>query len=227
VPEPPFIHVEDAFVVLDKPAGLCVIPARRGDPADCLRRRAEEALGAPLFVVHRIDRDTSGVVLMARTAEAHRILNDQFAAREVAKEYRALVAGEPPADAGSIEVALAPGRKGRVRPARSDAEPGRRDARTDYRVLARHAGGSAATALVAFEPLTGRRHQIRVHARAIGCPIVGDRLYAPQVVRALAPRLMLHALALGFRHPASGAPCRFAAEIPPDFESVRQRLATA
>jgi tRNA pseudouridine32 synthase / 23S rRNA pseudouridine746 synthase len=211
------LHEDDAIVVLDKPAGLCVIPAREGDPKDCLRHLVAERLGAPVFVVHRIDRETSGLVVMAKTAGAHRALNDAFAARQVAKEYRALVAGAPPAGSGRIDVALHPARKGRMRP----SEGGGLEASTDYRLIERYADA----ALVSFEPHTGRQHQIRVHARCLGCPILGDRLYAPQEVRLLAPRLMLHAATLRFRHPVSGAEAEFQAPSPADFASVRQRLA--
>jgi 23S rRNA-/tRNA-specific pseudouridylate synthase len=96
-------------------------------------------------------------------------------------------------------------------------------------VLERHAGapgGGASSSLVEFRPLTGRQHQIRVHARYSNCPILGDRLYAPQGVRDRAPRLMLHAFSLGFRHPGTTKEIEIVAPVPPDFESMRQRLAT-
>src|SRR5437667_11256211 len=96
------LHQDAAIVVLDKPAGLSVIPARAGDPDDCLRHQVEHAIGAKVFVVHRIDRETSGVVVMARTARSHQILNDAFAARRISKEYRALVAGAPAGEGGRI-----------------------------------------------------------------------------------------------------------------------------
>jgi RluA family pseudouridine synthase len=171
--------------------------------------------------VHRIDRETSGLVVMARTAEAHRALNDSFVARETAKGYVALVGGSPPSAEGLVEVPLAPARRSRMRPALA-GEKGLAAA-TRFRVLERY----AAAAFVAFEPRTGRQHQIRVHARCLGCPILGDRLYAPQVVRDLAPRLMLHAASLRFAHPRTGAELEFRAEPPADFVAVRQRLATA
>jgi tRNA pseudouridine32 synthase/23S rRNA pseudouridine746 synthase len=214
------LHEDDAIVVLDKPPGLCVIPARTGDPKDCLRHQVEEHLGAKVFVVHRIDRDTSGIVVMAKAAEAHRVLNDAFAAHEISKEYRALVAGGPERDAGIVEIALIAGRKQRMRPAKPEEKGA--PALTRYRVVERF----AKTALIAFEPRTGRQHQIRVHARSLGCPILGDRLYAPREVRDLAPRLMLHAAALRFRHPGRGADVEFSSPLPPDFVSVRQRLAS-
>ena len=94
-----------------------MIPARTGAPDDCLRHLVERHLGAKAFVVHRIDRDTSGIVVMAKTADAHRVLNDAFAARAVAKTYPALLAGAPPQDQGVIEVPLIGARKGRMRPA--------------------------------------------------------------------------------------------------------------
>jgi tRNA pseudouridine32 synthase/23S rRNA pseudouridine746 synthase len=214
------IHEDDAIVVVDKPAGLCVIPARDGDPQDCLRHLVEQRLGAKAFVVHRIDRETSGVVVMAKNAAAHRALNDAFAGRETWKRYVALVAGAPAAPEGVVDAALIAGRKHRVRPARA-GEDGLA-ASTRFEVLERYARAS----WVAFEPRTGRQHQIRVHARCLGCPILGDRLYAPQVVRDLAPRLMLHAESLRFRHPQSGVAAEFSAPLPSDFVALRQRLAT-
>jgi tRNA pseudouridine32 synthase / 23S rRNA pseudouridine746 synthase len=227
--EPPplrILHQDDSIVVLDKPAGVCVIPPRAVDVRDCLRHMVEQELGSKVYVVHRLDRDTSGVVLMARTADAHRALNDAFAARQVTKTYRALVSSEPPEEAGVVDVALAAGRKGRMRP----AQPGEDGlaASTRYRVIERYPAvreGPAGASLMEFEPHTGRQHQIRVHARHLGCPILGDRLYASQVVRERAPRLMLHALGIRFRHPADGAATEFLAPLPADFESVRQRLA--
>jgi 23S rRNA-/tRNA-specific pseudouridylate synthase len=170
---------------------------------------------------------------MARTAEAHQVLNDAFADRSVSKTYLALVSGGPADDSGRIDVALVPARKGRMRP----AQPGEAgsEASTRYRVIARYpargagqgAMGQGAAALVELEPLTGRQHQIRVHARSAGWPILGDRLYASQVVRARADRLMLHAKKLRFRHPESGAEVEFEAPTPRDFDVLCQRLASA
>jgi RluA family pseudouridine synthase len=222
------LHRDDAIVVVDKPAGLCVIPPRGLDPRDCLRHAVEQALSQKVWVVHRIDRDTSGVVVMARTADAHRALNDAFAARAVGKTYRALVSSAPAAAEGVVDVALAPGRKGRMRPA-APGEAGLA-ASTRYRVLERFPAApdrAASASLLECEPLTGRQHQIRVHCRALGCPILGDRLYASQVVRDRAPRLMLHALSVRLKHPVTGEEAVFVAPIPADFESLRQRLATS
>jgi RluA family pseudouridine synthase len=212
---------DDALVALDKPAGLCVIPAREGDPENCLRHRAESVLGRKLWVVHRIDRETSGVVLMARTAEAHRTLNDAFAGRAVAKTYLALVRPAPAADSGVVDVALHAARKGRMRPVRP-GEAGL-DARTEWRVVERLRDA----AVLEAEPRSGRQHQIRVHLHHAGSPILGDRLYASGEVRDLAPRLMLHAARLAFAHPVSGLRIAVEAPVPPDFEFVRQRLANA
>jgi RluA family pseudouridine synthase len=222
------VHEDDAIVVLDKPAGVCVIPPRSVDVRECLRHQVEQRLRAKVWIVHRIDRDTSGVVVMARTPEAHRILNDAFAGRRVSKTYWALVSGEPASPQGVIDVLLVPGRKGRMRPARPGEEG--LDATTGYRVLARYPGDAsvpASASLVELEPRTGRQHQIRVHARAAGCPILGDRLYASQVVRERAPRLMLHALRVRFEHPASRAEVAYEAPLASDFEALRQRLASA
>lgn len=216
------VHEDDALVAFDKPPGTCVIPARHGARDDCLRAAAEAALGRRLWVVHRIDRETSGVVVMAKSPEAHRVLNDAFAARGVVKTYRALVAAHPPDVAGVVDVPLHAARRGRMRPALA-GEHGI-PARTRYRVVDPE---PATAVLVDFEPETGRQHQIRVHARSLGCPILGDRLYAPRVVRERAPRLMLHAYQLVVPSPLHGGNVVIAASLPPEFDSVRQRLADA
>jgi tRNA pseudouridine32 synthase/23S rRNA pseudouridine746 synthase len=199
-----------------------VVPPR--DAAEpCLRALVENALGARAFVVHRIDRETSGVVVMARTAAAHRALNEAFERRAVSKTYRALVDCGPPGDSGAIDVPLVPARRGRMRPAR----PGERGAAslTRYAARERYETPRGPAALVDFHPETGRQHQIRVHARFAGFPILGDRLYAPRGVQERAPRLMLHAAELRFAHPVTGAECVFRAPDPADFDALRQRLA--
>lgn len=199
-----WLHRDDTLVAVDKPAGEPVIAAR-GEPRDaCLVRRAEAALGQRLFVVHRIDRDTSGVVLFARTAEAHRYLNEAFEARRVSKAYVAFVAGRLEPASGRIDLPLHPARRGKSRPA-EPGEPGRRDASTEYVVerVWRRSGG--AVSRVALRPLTGRHHQIRVHLRARGAPILFDRRYGGGLGDAFrdAPcqRLALHAFRIEVPRP--------------------------
>jgi RluA family pseudouridine synthase len=206
----PILFEDESLLVVDKPAGIAVIPGRGEEPGDALRGRLEAARGAGLFVVHRLDRDTSGVLLFAKTAAAHRAYSMAFEARRMEKAYEALVAGAPPAAAGVCEIPLVPGRKGRVNP----APPGRADAwpcRTAYEVLRRP---SPRLTVVRFRPATGRQHQLRVHAAALGAPILGDPLYAFGDARSAAPRLMLHASELAA--PAiEGRPARLFRSSPP------------
>src|SRR5579871_2909049 len=182
-------------LAVNKPAGMTVIPARGEPPEASLQHRLQAQLGARLWVVHRIDRDTSGVVLFARNAEAHRELSMAFEERRVEKTYLAFVAGD--LRDGTIDVPLHAARKGKARPARAN-EPGAREAITDVRVLCRWAREEMHAALVEARPSTGRLHQIRVHLRYAGAPILFDPLYAPRAALeafADAPckRLALHA----------------------------------
>src|SRR6266702_3415965 len=181
-PAPPALPVailfEDAHLVaLDKPAGRLVIPGR-GPPERSLREELEERFGR-LWVVHRLDRGTSGVLVLARTAEAHRALNLAFDRREVEKRYLAIVRGVPPA-AARLDAAIAPARRGRMRPARA-GDPRGKAASTVVRLLesypAREALGLPALALVEALPETGRTHQIRVHLAWAGTPLAVDPDY--------------------------------------------------
>ena len=184
-------------LAVDKAAGITVIPARDEDPGRALRQRLESELRAPLWVVHRIDRDTSGVVVFARDADAHRELNHAFEHALVRKTYLAWTAGIPQPPAGFIDVPLHPARKGKMRPA-LPGEVDAKDARTDYVVEARRALGDLTVARVRCHPRSGRQHQIRVHLRSLGCPILRDPLYGMNTLRAPwaelpVPRLALHA----------------------------------
>jgi tRNA pseudouridine32 synthase/23S rRNA pseudouridine746 synthase/23S rRNA pseudouridine955/2504/2580 synthase len=158
------------WLVVDKPAGMLVIPGRGEEEGPSLREQLEDQLGRKVFVVHRLDRDTSGALVLALEAGAHRALSMAFEAGKVSKRYLALVQGrlEEPRE---IELALAPARRGRMRPTRP-GEVGK-PARTRLRPLERFALAS----LVEAEPLTGRTHQIRVHLQAIGHPLLIDHQY--------------------------------------------------
>ncbi len=204
-PAPLVVPPEKGLLVLEgegiaaasKPSGEPVIAAR-GAPAEaCLRRRLEQRLERRLWVVHRIDRDASGLVLFALTAQAHRALSLSFEHRQVAKTYRAYVAGELSPGRGRLEVALHPARKGKTRPA-APAEAGQ-PATTEYETRRTWSLGRDRISLVEAHPLTGRHHQIRVHLRSAGAPILFDPLYAlgrtPAAVSdAPCSRLALHAL---------------------------------
>jgi tRNA pseudouridine32 synthase / 23S rRNA pseudouridine746 synthase len=200
-----FLYDDAALVVVDKPAGVAVIPMPDAPPGSCLRDRVAAALGTRVWVVHRLDRDTSGVVVFARTAEAHRALSMAFERRDVVKRYTALVHGVPAPTAGTIELPLHEARKGKARPARPD-EPGARPATTDYAVTRAWTHDGQRVAAVAATPRTGRHHQIRVHLRAVGTPILGDAVYgrasAARLPGVPVPRLALHAASIDVPHPA-------------------------
>lgn len=212
---------EDAHLLaVAKPPGRLVIPGRTGGERS-LREELEEAHGR-LWVVHRLDRGTSGVLLFARTAEAHRALNLAFDAGTPEKRYLALVRGSPPAEA-RVDVALAKGRKGRVRPARP-GEPGAKPSATRFRQLeswpAPALGGPFAW--VEALPETGRTHQIRVHLLSLGTPLALDPDYGeegplrtPEGTPWLT-RTPLHAERLRLRHPADGRELEMTAPLPDD-----------
>jgi RluA family pseudouridine synthase len=176
MPVIPVLDDEAGVVAVSKPAGLPVVPAAGEDPADCVRGRLERELGTRLLVVHRLDRDTSGVLLFARTPEVHRALCLAFEERRVRKTYVAFTLGVPSPGAGRIDTPLHPARRGKVRPARP-GEDGAWNAATGYIVRKRWERGGAAVAMVEAHPETGRHHQIRAHLRSIGTPVLFDRLY--------------------------------------------------
>jgi len=183
------------WLAVDKDSGVTVIPARNEDQALALRQRIEADLRLPLWVVHRIDRDTSGVVLFALDADAHRQLSGAFEHARVRKSYLAFTAGQPPADSGWVDLAVHSARKGKMRPAYS-GEVGAKAARTEYHVEARRAVGEVAVARVRCHPQSGRQHQIRVHLRSLGCPILRDALYGSVSLRAPWDALPIQRLAL-------------------------------
>ena len=180
-------------------------------------------LGSRLWVVHRLDRETSGLVLFARDAEAHRALSLAFERREIGKRYLAFTAGEPPQAEGRVELALHAARRGKTRPARP-GEAGAKPAATQYRSLSRWRFDGALVALVELEPETGRQHQLRVHLRALGAPILGDRLYGRSAVElAGSPlaRLALHAARLTLPGGPGRAARSFEAPLAADLVAFR------
>lgn len=201
------IHLDERLIVLDKPTGLLSVPGIGPEKADCLAARVDAAFPGAR-IVHRLDRDTSGVILMARDAIAHREMSIQFQDRLVSKRYEAIVMGEPAEDSGVIDL---PMRKDFDHKPRQmiDHEHGR-SAVTRWRVLERKGDRSR----VELEPLTGRSHQLRLHLQRLGHPILGDDLYAPPEGRAMADRLLLHATWLEAIHPETAAPIAFASPAP-------------
>lgn len=203
------VYADESVLVLNKPAGLLSVPGRGEDKQDCLSRRAQRHFPDAL-IVHRLDMATSGLMLMARGAARQRALGRSFEHREVRKRYLAVVDGRLlPAESvdgwGLIDFPIGvdwPRRPLRV----IDAVRGK-PSQTRWQALAFDAGTHSTR--VALEPITGRSHQLRVHLKALGHPILGDTLYAPEAVQARATRLLLHACTLEFTHPDSGARLSF------------------
>jgi len=226
---------DEHLLAVDKPAGRLVIPGRGTDERSL--REELEATHGRLWVVHRLDRGTSGVLLFARTAAAHRTLNLAFDRGEPAKRYLALVRGTPPAES-RVDLAVAPARRGRMRPARP-GDPRGKPSATRLRLLEAFpprpwAGG--ALSLVEASPETGRTHQIRVHLGSIGHPCVADEVYGqgktiylkdlagegavdprvPDPSKPILARQALHAFRIELRHPGTGEPVAFEAPLAAD-----------
>lgn len=202
--ELPVLHVEAEFIVVAKPSGLLAVPGRGEHLHDCVASRAQ-ALYPDALVVHRLDMSTSGLMLLARGPEAQRRLSRQFAQREVGKTYVAVVHGRIRQDQGEIDLPLTADWPARPKQ-KVDVEDGK-PSLTRYRVLDVDETGD--TTRLELTPVTGRSHQLRVHLLAIGHPILGDALYAPPPVQAMAPRLLLHAQTLRFAHPLTHEPLHF------------------
>lgn len=208
------IHEDPWLVVLDKSTGLLSVPGIGPEKADCLVARAQQRWPTAR-IVHRLDRDTSGAIVLALDAGTHRDLSMQFERRTVTKRYEALVIGHPVQESGEIDLAI---RKDLENPPLQmlDAALGR-PSFTQWRVMARLGDVPAAVrpadaaqplpcARLAMEPRTGRSHQLRLHARSMGHTILGDDLYGDTRERTAATRLCLHATMLSFTHPTTRQP---------------------
>ncbi len=204
------IYRDERIVVLNKQTGLLSVPGIGPEKQDCLATRVNvQVPGAR--IVHRLDRDTSGVIIMARDAEAHRELSRQFQDREVQKTYIAIVHGQVESDQGEINLPMRKDMDSGNKPLQMiDHEQGRA-AVTKYRVIDRETDRTR----LELTPITGRSHQIRLHLKTIGHPILGDDLYAPLEVQAMADRLLLHAEKLWVVHPGTAEPMTF--EVPCPF----------
>jgi tRNA pseudouridine32 synthase/23S rRNA pseudouridine746 synthase len=206
------VYADDSLLVVDKPCGLLAVPGRGPDKQDCMSARVQ-ALYPDGLVVHRLDMDTSGLMVMARGPAAQRQLSRAFAARAVAKRYIAVVAGwlaPSPQDWGAVELPLICDWP--RRPMQKVDPVHGKPSVTRWRVLGYEAALTATR--VELEPVTGRSHQLRVHMRELGHPILGDPLYAPPAVRSQAARLLLHAARLELPHPASGRTLAFDSAAP-------------
>jgi tRNA pseudouridine32 synthase / 23S rRNA pseudouridine746 synthase len=197
-----FLHEDAAILVMDKPAGLLTVPGKLANREDCLITRLQAARWDAL-TVHRLDCDTSGVIIFARTKQAQGFLGQEFEQRRAQKTYIARVHGVIAEDAGQIDLPL--GSDWEYRP-RQKVRPDGKPAQTDWQVIAR----SATETRVRLTPHTGRSHQLRVHMLALGHPILGDQIYAPET-KDLHPRLMLHAETLTLHHPTTKARVTFTA----------------
>ncbi len=242
---------DDAIVVINKPPGMVVHPAKghwAGTLAGALVHRFDElsAVGGPVRpgIVHRLDRDTSGAIVVAKTDAAHEALAAQFHDREVAKEYLAIVAGSPDRDADRVVAAIGPHPSHREKMALREDHPESRPAETFFEVLERFPG----FALVRAKPKTGRTHQIRLHLAALRTPVLCDRLYGGRAritageLRAitrrrcatgepdeavLLSRQALHAHRLAIQHPVNGQALEFEAPLPADMEQLLGALREA
>ena len=225
---PPVLYEDDGLIAFDKPAGLLTAPDRWNRAAPNLIRMAQYRLGAGIFNVHRLDRETSGVLLCGRTPNAVRKMSAAFAERRVEKRYLALVRGAPPWDQQELDVALEsdPVRRGHMRVARRGLS-----AVTRFAVIERW----HEAALIEARPLTGRLHQVRVHLAHAGFPLIADGRYGnrrglmlselkrrykhkAEPERPLIGRAALHAETLRFDHPITNAAMDIRAPSPHDFE---------
>ena len=200
------VHVDEAILVLNKPSGLLSVPGKTEDLADCLEARANAAFPGAR-PVHRLDKDTSGLIVFARTPEALAHIGLQFEKRRTDKAYQALVWGQPAMDSGHVDQPLIADWPNRPKQHIS-AQHGR-PAQTEWRVLDR-----SDPVRVWLHPLTGRTHQLRVHMAFLGHPILGDNLYAHADALNASSRLCLHACMLRFTHPAKGTALQFNSETP-------------
>jgi RluA family pseudouridine synthase len=204
------------ILVINKPAGLPVLPDGWDKHAPYLLQLLEADFGR-LFIVHRLDKITSGVMVFARTAAAHRALSLRFEKHETQKTYHALLQGDPPWNEKNARFPLRAnvGHKHRTVVDHKSGKP----SETRFKVLQRY----GAAALVEAQPMSGRTHQIRVHAWALGHPLVGDLLYGAASTDLIA-RPALHAFSLAFSHPATDEWLLFKAAEPEDFVSALKRL---
>lgn len=222
------VHVDEAILVVNKPPGLPTLPDGYDSSAPHIKSILEPDFGR-LWIVHRLDRQTSGILLLARSAEAHRSLNLQFEKHQVTKIYHALILGSPDWDEKTIHLSLRPNGDRRHRTV-VDPENGK-TAITETKIIQRFDRGLC---LVEAIPHTGRTHQIRAHLAAVGYPLAGDALYgggkvlllsqiSPEIVDKDIPileRAALHALSLEFTHPTQMVKIKFLTVYPQDLAQV-------
>ena len=206
------VYEDDHLIVVDKPAGLSVLPDGWEKDSDYLVKRMEERFGK-VFIIHRLDKITSGIMVFARDSGTHRALNLQFENHDAQKTYHVILEGNP---RWEEKIARHPlranvGHKHRTMVDDKNGKP----SETRFRVIKRY----SEAALVEAKPMTGRTHQIRVHAYALGHPLVEDFLYGAKDMYGL-PRPMLHAQSLSFLHPNTNEIVKFSVPHPDDFEEA-------
>ncbi len=218
------LYIDEHLIVLNKPAGLSVLPDGWEKDSEHLVKMLEEQYGNPstgsgqrIFIVHRLDKITSGVMVFARDAETHRALNIQFENHEAQKTYHAILEGNPKWEEKVAKHPLRSnvGHKHRTMVDDKNGKP----SETRFRVMKRY----PESALVEAKPMTGRTHQIRVHAYALGHPLVEDILYGAHDIYGFG-HPMLHAQSLSFIHPATNERLKFSVPHPTDFDEALERL---
>ena len=237
-PEPIPLHIlyeDEALLVLNKPAGLVVHPAPghwTGTMVNALLHHMQSGEGHLSSIggrerpglVHRLDKETTGVLVVAKTDHAHQHLSAQFKGHTISRQYEALIWQSPKTREGRIDLAI--GRDTKDRKTFSSRTTRPKESLTTYKILEKF--GSTA-AYIALTPGTGRTHQLRVHLKAIACPILGDHTYGGKKVMEIGgieiPRVMLHAKVLGFTHPLTNQMVMFSVPLPDDMEHVRRELA--
>lgn len=230
------VFEDDELLAISKPPGMPTLPKHRFEGGSLVNALVAH-LGLPgdvgPRVMHRLDVDTTGVVLVAKTDRAAQVIGRQFNTRTIVKEYRALVHGHPPREDDLFTLPIGPdpdfdGKRGVKMKAGRDVE-GARPASTRIKRLRRYVDDAGAPfAWLALWPKTGRTHQLRVHAAALGTPLVGDDFYGPPPPAGCTlTRHALHAACITFRHPASGEPCTIDAPVPDDLATELARLREA
>jgi 23S rRNA pseudouridine1911/1915/1917 synthase len=218
------VYEDGDLVVVDKPPGLVVHPAPGHEGGTLVNALLARYPDLPMDqegrpgIVHRLDKDTSGLIVVARSEEVRRALQAQFKAGEVLKVYLSLVEGSVEPRNGIIDAAI--GRDARNRKRMAVVRTGGRRAVTEYRVL-EHLDGHS---LLELRPQTGRTHQVRVHLAFIGHPVVGDSVYGRRKQRLRIGRQFLHAHRLAFQHPSSGRRMEFVSDLPADLEQALEGL---
>ena len=220
------ILYQDADVVIvNKPCGMVVHPAagnEDGTLVNALLYHVQDlsGIGGEMRpgIVHRLDKDTSGLILIAKNDRAHAALSEQFKARTMEKHYRAVAFGNYPEDSGLIDAPIARHPVDRKKMA---IVPEGKPSQTEWKVMERLKGAT----YLDVHLLTGRTHQIRVHMHSIGHPLLGDKIYAPNIRMSVhIPRLMLHAYSLAFTHPTTGKRMKLCAPLPEKFEMTLDKL---